>query len=100
MERLKLSHMQPLAQRILMCYGVYGLLKDEVGDYIEHHLKLAGANHTLFAPQAIEAIAVRSRGFPRLINNLATHALICGCAKKAEIIDEDIIFTASIGAGL
>lgn len=83
-----------------MRYGLSEFLKDEVGNYIEYHLKLAGVNHSLFASQAIEAIAIRSCGFSRLINNPAIHALICGCAKKAEIIDEDIIFTTSIEAGL
>ena len=37
------------------------LERDEVKGYIEHHLKLAVANYTLFTDSAVEAIASNSR---------------------------------------
>ena len=100
MERLKLSHNQPLAQRVIMRYAMKPLAKEEVKPYIEHHLKLVGANHEIFRPQAVEAIASRSRGFPRLINNLATNCLLFGCARKLETINEEVVFAAASEAGL
>ena len=100
MERLKLSHNQSLTQRVVMRYTMRPLSKDEVKQYVEHHLKLAGANHTIFLPQAIEAIASRSRGFPRLINNLATNCLLLGFSQKLEAINEEVVFSVASEAGL
>ena len=100
MERLKRSHNQPLAQRVIMRYAMKPLAREEVKPYIEHHLKLVGANHEIFRPQAVEAIASRSRGFPRLINNLATNCLLFGCARKLETINEEVVFATASEAGL
>jgi len=100
MERLKLSHNQPLAQRVIMRYSMQPLGKEDVRNYIQHQLKLAGANHDIFSPQAIEAIASRSRGFPRIINNLATNCLLYGCAKKLELITDEAVFAAAAETGV
>lgn len=100
MERLKLSHNQPLAQRVIMRYAMQPLTKEDVRIYIQHHLRLAGANHDIFTPQAIEAITSKSRGFPRIINNLATNCLLYGCAKKLEVITDEAVFAASAEAGV
>jgi len=100
MDRLKLSHNQPLAQRLVMRYTMKPLTKDEIKQYVAHQLQLAGANYDIFVPQAIEAIASRSRGFPRLINNLATSCLLYGCAMKLGTIDEEVVFKVALEAGL
>ncbi len=100
MERLKLSHNQPLAQRVLMRYSMKPLGKEAVKEYLQHQLKLAGANHDIFTPQAMEAIASRSRGFPRLINNMATNCLLYGCAKKLEIINDEAVFAVASDTGI
>ena len=55
LDRLSLNHNRPLAQRIMMRYKVEPLTKNEVTDYINHHMKLAGANHTIFSDNAIQA---------------------------------------------
>lgn len=59
LERVKLTHNQPLAQSVVMRYSVNSLSKEEVRQCIEHHLKLAGGNHPIFSAQAIETIASR-----------------------------------------
>lgn len=100
LERLKLSNNQPLLQRVLMRYHMQPLNKEEVKAYLQHHLNLAGANYDIFSPQATEAIASRSRGFPRLINNMATNCLLYGCNKKIQTIDEDAVFAVASEAGL
>jgi type II secretory pathway predicted ATPase ExeA len=74
----KASHEQPLS-------------KDEVKGYVQHHMAVAGAKHPIFTDSAMEAIAACTRGYPRLINKLGTHALLHGCMRKAEQIDADII---------
>jgi type II secretory pathway predicted ATPase ExeA len=100
LERLKLSHNQPLAQRVIMRYQMNPLSKEDVKGYMQHNLKLAGANYDIFSPQAVEAIASRSRGFPRLVNNMATNCLLYGCAKRLEVIDEEAVLAVASEAGL
>ncbi|MCW3491712.1 ExeA family protein [Dethiobacter alkaliphilus] len=101
LDRLTLRRVNwPLFQRIVMHYKVEPLSKTEVAGYISHHMELAGAKHHIFTDTAVEAIAALSRGWPRLVNNLATHCLICGFQMKKDRIDEEIVRIASVEAGL
>jgi len=54
----------------------------ETGEYIAHHLKLAGGSDTLFNDDAIGLIHESSRGLARQVNNLATQALIAARAPQ------------------
>ncbi len=94
MDRLKLTHMQSLNQRIAIRHRMNPLSMEEVENYITHHLKTAGASQMIFMPDAIEAIASRSRCYPRLINNIAIHALNYGYAKKLEKLDAEAVYAA------
>jgi len=60
----------------------------ETGEYIAHHLKLAGGSDTLFNDDAIGLIHEFSRGLPRQVNNLATQALIAAYVTNSPICDE------------
>jgi general secretion pathway protein A len=60
------THNQPLNQRLMMRYQMDGLSKEETKGYLEHHMRLAGANYPIFSDSAIEAISLVSRGWPRL----------------------------------
>jgi len=82
-----------------MRYKVEPLYKGEVSGYISHHMELAGAKHHIFTDTAVEAITALSRGWPRLMNNLATHCLICGFQMKKDRIDEEVVRLASVEAG-
>jgi type II secretory pathway predicted ATPase ExeA len=62
--------------------------RPETGNYIEHHLKLAGRSDTLFSDDAIDLIHQVSRGLPRAVNNLAIQSLIAAYATNKTIIDE------------
>lgn len=90
---------QPLSQRIVMNYKVEPLKKDEVAGYIRHHMELAGSKHRVFTDKAIEAIASLTQGWPRLINNLATHCLLYGFQARKDQIDEEIVRLASKEVG-
>ena len=100
LDKLSLNQNQSLAQRVVMKYHLNPLTNEEVGKYIEHHLQLAGANHSIFTSGAIEAIASNSRGLPRLINKLAINSLLIGCQKKTDQINEEIVFKANEEAGI
>ncbi len=98
--RLRLNNSQPLAQRVLMQYRMEPMLKEEVAQYITHHMKLAGASIHVFSDQAVEAIAAHSAGWPRLVNNLAQTSLLLGAQMKRNPIDADVVRLASTEACL
>lgn len=87
--RLRLGVLAALDQRIAIRYTLAGMQRDETGEYIAHHLKIAGRTDTLFSDDAINQIHTASRGYPRAVNNLATDALIAACLKSQAIVDEN-----------
>jgi general secretion pathway protein A len=100
LDRLTLNQNRPLLHRIMMRYKVEPLSKEEVSGYIRHHMELAGARHTVFTDTAVEAITSLSRGWPRLVNKLATHCLLYGCQAKKEHIDDEVVRLAAEEAGI
>lgn len=98
--RLTLNHHRPLSQRIIMKYEIQPLSREEVSSYINHHLKLAGAKMPIFTETATEAIALRSQGWPRVINTLTINSLLFGSQLKKEQIDEEIVRLAIEDSGL
>lgn len=98
--RLALNHNRPLSQRLILRYQLEPLTKEEVASYIEHHLKIAGAKIPIFSDSAMEAIALRSQGWPRVVNNLSINCLLYGAQLKKELIDEEIVQLAVEASGL
>ena len=77
-----------LDQRIALRCTIDGMDRKETGDYIAHHVKLAGRSDTLFSDDAVALIHDASRGLPRAVNNLATQTLIAAYAQNKSICDE------------
>ncbi len=91
-DKLKNPALRQLNQRIAVRYHILPLGKDEISQYINHRLKIAGANPKLnFTPKAIEAIYTHSQGTPRLINIICDRALLAGFVKETFTIDDQII---------
>lgn len=86
--RLRLGAFAALDQRVGLRYTMTGLEIAECGAYIAHHLKLAGRADTLFSDDAVALIHQVSRGLPRMVNNLATQALVAAWAGRKAIVDE------------
>jgi type II secretory pathway predicted ATPase ExeA len=87
-QKMRLSTLAALEQRIGMRYLMPAMSDTETRDYIHHHVKLAGRSDTLFTDDAITVIHTASRGYPRAINNLAVHALTAAYARGNPIVDE------------
>ena len=77
-----------LDQRISLRCTIDGMDRKETGEYIAHHVKLAGRSDTLFSDDAVALIHEASRGLPRQVNNLATQTLIAAFATGKSICDE------------
>jgi general secretion pathway protein A len=90
-QRLARPGLAQLRQRIAIQSRLEALPSGEVIRYVGHRLKVAGYEGTeLFSAGALELIAERSRGIPRLINNICFNALSLGCARQARQIDSDL----------
>ncbi len=98
--RLTMNHHRPLAQRFILKYEIQPLPKEEIILYINHHLKIAGAKMPIFTESALEAIALRSQGWPRVINTLTINSLLFGFQLKKEQIDEEVVRLAIEDSGV
>lgn len=92
--RIRLGAFAALDQRIALRYHLQGMTGKETGEYIAHHLSLAGRADTLFSDDAVSLIHQVSRGLPRAVNNLAVQSLVAAYAQKKAIVDESAAHTA------
>jgi len=91
-EKLKNPALRQLTQRVTVRYHILPLQKEEVGDYIKHRLKVAGATpKLLFTPEAVDAIFAVSQGTPRVINTICDRALLAGFTRGTFTIDHSLI---------
>ena len=92
--KLKQGTFAALDQRIALRCTIDGMDRQETGEYVAHHLKLAGRSDTIFSDDAVALIHEASRGLPRAVNNLATQTLIAAYATGKAICDESSARTA------
>ena len=93
--RLERSHYAPLRQRIGLRYRLGPLSLAETVEYIEHRIRVAGGGRNPFDRTAMERIHAVSGGIPRLINTLATTALLDAFGDDAESIDAPRVASAA-----
>jgi general secretion pathway protein A len=83
LQKLQMPQLRQLRQRITLRCGTQPFSADETRAYIGQRLKIAGCNgHSIFVPEALDAIHKYSRGIPRLINLICEHALISAYAEQ------------------
>ena len=88
----QVTRRKQLDQRISLRFQLAPLEAEEVGDYLAHRLRVAGGDgRRVFGDDAIAALAERTEGVPRLVNNLATQALYVGAMRRAEAIDGALV---------
>jgi type II secretory pathway predicted ATPase ExeA len=84
-----------LRQRIGMRYRLGPLSLEETIAYIEHRIRVGGGPRNPFSRAAMEEIHAASGGIPRLINTLATTALLDAFGEDAETIDPQRVAAAA-----
>jgi general secretion pathway protein A len=91
-DRLNNPRLRQLRQRITVRYHLAPLTRFEVGQYIRHRLKLAGANGTpTFTRPALWRIYFYSGGVPRLVNAVCDKALLAGFVGKSKRITNKMV---------
>jgi len=93
--RLDRDAYAPLRQRIGMRYSLGPLSLEETFLYIEHRIRVAGGARNPFSVEAMREIHERSGGIPRLINTLATTALLDAFGEDSETIEPARVASAA-----
>jgi len=83
--------LQQFAQRVAADFHIRPFATDEVQNYIQHRLAVAGREAPLFTPEACIRIAEASHGIPRRINILCNTALVYGFSAEAKLIDLKLV---------
>jgi hypothetical protein len=87
-EKLRLSQMTQLRQRMMCHYQLLPFTPEETAGYICRRLAWAGSdNPGLFPPETVQAIYKYSKGIPRVINLLGEHALLSSYADRRNCVD-------------
>ena len=95
---LQRKDLRQLAQRITARYHLLPLNQNEVEQYIQHRLSIAGCKQQLFNRRAINTIHQLSKGIPRLINLLCDRALLGAYGENKRIVDKKLVLGASVEA--
>ena len=84
--KLNQPELEQFAQRIGVEYHLKALSYPETQKYIEHRLKMAGAERHIFSNEACAIIFCYSEGVPRRINNLCDFAMVYAFADDKEMV--------------
>jgi type II secretory pathway predicted ATPase ExeA/cell division septation protein DedD len=74
--KIKQPELAQLQQRLRVSYKLEALTRKEVGEYLQHRMRIAGCEHRVFHSGAVDKIFQLSGGIPRLVNILASEALL------------------------
>ena len=90
--RARIAQQPQIDQRVGLRAHVLPLDADEVAAYVAHRLDVAGAKgRRIFTPDAVSALAARSGGVPRLVNNLATQSLFVAAARRERAVSVALV---------
>jgi general secretion pathway protein A len=89
--KLSRPELRQFAQRVSVDFHLKPLERSEAHAYVRHRLEVAGRETTLFLPDAIEFVHARTKGVPRLMNQLCDFALLYAYADGRTMIDADLV---------
>ena len=89
--RKRLKELPQLKQRLIIDYHLEPLDEQDTQRYLEHRLKIAGAQKSLFDANAKKLVYRYSGGIPRVINGICDMALLEGYLHQKPIVDETIV---------
>lgn len=92
-EILNRDQNRAVRQRLTLNYNIDPLTPEETGSYIEHRLRMAGADpgSNIFDNTAKYEVFLYSGGFPRRINVICDHCLLSGYVKEQKKINAAIV---------
>jgi general secretion pathway protein A len=94
-EVLARVELRQLAQRITGRYHLVPLSKSETESYVNHRLRVAGANGEIFSSAALREIHRLSGGVPRIINVICDRALLGAFTQEQHRIGPSLVRLAA-----
>ncbi len=94
-QKLRMAHLEALAQRITVRFHLAGFDRDTTKSYLEHRLRISGVDRPLFTDSATEALFNVSQGIMRRVDTLAHHALALAATARAKIVEPDHVLKAA-----
>ena len=89
---LHLSIHEAFWQRTSVRFHLRALDLTETGAYIRHQVEVSGYRAgALFSDGFVAKAYDYTKGIPRQINLVCTHALMAGCAEQKQILDETVL---------
>jgi general secretion pathway protein A len=89
--RKRLKELPQLKQRLMIDYHLNPLDEQDAYRYIDHRLRIAGAQKPVFDLESKKLIFRYSAGIPRVINGLGDMALLEGYVQGGKIINEALM---------
>lgn len=87
--------LRQLAQRITGRYHLAPLSKSETASYVNHRLKVAGANGEIFTDAALREVHRLSSGIPRIINVICDRALLGAFTQESHRVGPAMVRAAA-----
>jgi type II secretory pathway predicted ATPase ExeA len=95
MDKISYRGSAPLASRVIARQHLTAITREQMEEYLNYHLKVAGCKNRLFEADAITAIQQGSGGLLRKANDLARGALIAATAENKEMLTSEHVRIAS-----
>ncbi len=94
-DKLKYRGAAALASRVIAKTHLNGINTEQMKEYLQHHLKIAGVKEMLFPNEAVTAIQQGSGGLLRKANHLARGSLIAAANENKSSVTAEHIRIAS-----
>ncbi|NKC30564.1 AAA family ATPase [Falsiroseomonas selenitidurans] len=86
-----------LRQRVLACYHLGALSREETHAYVEHRMRAVGwLDHPRWDSAALDLVHHHSEGIPRRINRLCSRVLLGAALERAEVLSVPLVEATAI----
>ena len=88
---LQMQIYEAIVQRVNIRFHLPWMELKETVSYVNHHLKIAGVQNSLFTTDAVEIIHEFCGGIARKVNNVCTACLLDAYAVRKTLIDDHMV---------
>jgi len=88
---LQLQVYEAIAQRVNLRYHLPPMEREEVKDYVDHHLKTAGVSSPIFTDDALDVVYEYAGGIARKVNNVCLACLMAAAVEQKRLIDDHMV---------
>lgn len=91
-DRLSSPRLEAFAQRVVVRVYLQAFNRPQTEAFLRHQLALAGGDpDKIFSPDAVDAVYRASGGIPRLVNQLADHAMFLAFAQGKKQVNWQLV---------